>query len=585
MAIPQLKRKFGVGAAGMLGLAICACSGEPGGQGSDVGPVLPGSELSVRTGLAGRLTRDQHAHIVQDVLGVQLTEKERSADGFAVPEEKNSTGLFQNAADGQPAGDDYPLAFGRLAAAVAGRVDLAGLGLDAAPCAGEVACRIHWIADLGQRLFRRPLSEREQAAFASLHASVVAEGLGDEQAKRSVLEAMLQAPPFVFRLERENAAAIGEKRYLDGFELASRLSFFLWDSAPDAQLRALAESNTLDGSPRSIMVLREQVLRMLDDPRAHRMTHAFIRDFAETERASFAGITPELRAALSESMVASFESHLWQDRGQIKTLFTSTQMALAPSVAALIGITPRSDAIESYAVSALPERVGWLTHPGFIAGFGDADVGKIVHRGISLMVKLMCRQPIRIPDGAIAVAGSFNQAFANLNERQRSEQRRLMAKPVAEGGSNNPSCWACHSQFEPLAYGFNRFDAAGRYLGEVDATGAPLPTDGWMTDDLTLDESARAPYATMHEFMALMADSETIQACMAQHFLSFATGRAATAIEHEFSKSVHVEQEKNGGTLHAMVEAIASSELFRSTATAQNLLDTGLQPQAPMGGP
>ena len=97
-----------------------------------------------------------------------------------------------------------------------------------------------------------------------------------------------------------------------------------------------------------------------------------------------------------------------------------------------------------------------------------------MHRGITLMVKLMCRQPVQLPDGLEATTADFNLTFADLTERQRSEQRRAMARPSREGGSGARACWACHSQFEPLAYGFDRFDAAGRYVGEVDAQGRAL---------------------------------------------------------------------------------------------------------------
>lgn len=529
----------------------------------------PGRGLPVRSGLAGRLTPTAHQHIVLDVLGVELAAVELAAVGGGIPQEQPSTGLFRNGADGQAAADDYPLAFGRLAALVAERVDVAGLITALAPCAGtEPACDSAFVAELGKRLFRRPLSERESAAFVALHASVRAEGSSFEEACRSVLEAMLQAPAFVFRLERELSGPTGEQRYLDGFELASRLSFFLWDSAPDAELLALAGADTLNGSAAALPVLREQLHRMLADPRARRMTRELVRDFAGTERAAFVGITPALRSALLESMVASVDAHLWQQQGQIKALFTTTRMMLDPSVASLIGLSPAGDGQRSYDVSALPQRVGWLTHPGFIAGMGDANVGKIVHRGITLMVKLMCRQPAQLPDGLEATTADFNAMFGNLTERQRSEQRRLMAKPVAEGGSNARACWGCHSQFEPLAYGFDRFDAAGRYVGEVDAQGRALPIDGWMTDDLSVEEPARSRYADVEELMTLMAESETVQACMARHFIAFATGRASSDIEGAFSYPVHSAQQRLGGTLPAMVESVASSELFRALASS-----------------
>jgi hypothetical protein len=541
-------------ALALLGVALGACAG------SDSAPAerfrAPGSELSVRTGLAGRLTPSQHRNVVADVLGFELGEAELSAAGGGIPQEQPSTGLFRNGADGQAAADDYPLAFGRLAAVVAAGVDIEAL-LENACAATSDDCARAFVSEVGKRLFRRPLSEREGLAFTTLHASLLGEEQSFEQACRSVIEAMLQAPAFVFRLEQELAGPAGEKRYLDGFELASRLAFFLWDSAPDDQLFTLAEREELHGSPSALPVLRQQLKRLLDDQRARRMTRELVRDFAGSERAAFIGVTPELRSALIDSMVATVDQHLWHDGGQIRGLFTTRRMSFDPSVATLLGLTPSGEGQQTYDVSQLPERVGWLTHPGFIAGIGDAQVGELVHRGITLMVKLLCRQPLQLPDGLEATTADFNTMFADLTERQRSEKRQLA-----------PECWACHSQFEPLAYGFDRFDAAGRYLGAADAQGRALPIDGWMTDDLSIDEAARARYADVSELMTLMAESETVQACMAEHFLAFATGRASSSLEHAFAEPVHAAQLRSGATLPAMVESVATSELFRALASA-----------------
>jgi hypothetical protein len=557
-----------LGAILLVGGPLGACQGG-GGTANDAGPPSPQRALSVRSGLTGRLTASQHQNIAEDVLGVKLDAPALEAVGGGLPQESPSTGLFRNGADGQAAADDYPLAFGKLAAAIAERVDIVALGIALAPCADATqACERPFVDALGKRLFRRALTDRESAAFFALHTRVLAEGVDAEHARRSVLEAMLQSPAFVFRLERELGGQPGEKRYLDGFELASRLSFFLWDSAPDDELLALAGDGRLDGSPSSLSAVRAQVRRMLAEPRARRMTREFVRDVSGVERAGFVGVTPALRASLLDSMVATVDGHLWQAQGQIKGLFTLTRMTLDPSTAELVGLAPAGDGLQAYDVSGLPQRVGWLTHPAFIAGLGDTQVGKIVHRGIALMVKLMCRQPVQLPDGLEATTAEFNRTFADLTERQRSEQRRAMAQPVAQGGSGAPACWACHSQFEPLAYGFDRFDAAGRYLGEVDAQGRALPIDGWMTDDLSVDETARTRYADVAELMALLSESDTVQACMAEHFLALGTGRASSSVEKAFSRPVLEEHRHAGGTLQAMVEAVASSELFRSLASS-----------------
>lgn len=545
-----------------LGAWLVACGDLPSAEQHSAQPwdEIPttepiGTELSVRSGLAGRVTSQQYHNIVADVLGVKLNDVELALAEAVIPQEQPSTGLFRNGAEGQAAGDAYALAFARVASEVARRVDIATLIGPA--CSLDVSCARSFVEAVGTRLFRRPLTERESGAFTALHATVSAEGLGFEQAARNVLEAMLQSPAFVFRLERELRGPVGQKQYLDGFELASRLAFFLWDSAPDAELLELASNEALNGTLEALPVLREQTARLLADPRARRMTREFVRDFAGAERAVFLGVTPELRTALFESMVATVDTHLWNERQPLAALFTTTQLSFDPTVATLVGLTPVGEGQQIYDVSALPERVGWLSHPAFIAGLGDVETGKIVHRGIALMTKLFCRQPVQVPEEIVATTAAFAEEFAQLNERQRSEERQGMT-----------TCWACHSQFEPLAYGFERFDAAGRFIGTVNARGEALPIDGWMTDDLTLEEPERPRYQNVGQLMQLLADSKTVQTCMAEHLFALATARASSPAAREFARQVNDARENGSDTLAQTVFLIVSSELFRALSSS-----------------
>src|SRR5690606_14827319 len=213
--------------------------------------------------------------------------------------------------------------------------------------------------------------------------------------------------------------------------------------------------------------LQTQVDRMLADAKAQRLTETFVRDFSRAELASFEGATDELRAALAESVIATFQHHLWEAGGSVAELFTTTQFMVNAEVAELLGVPHSGAGLELVDVSSLPERVGLMTHPGTIAGMGDREVGSFVNRGKYLMERLLCRHPAEVPDAVAAEIENFNTDTAGLNERERAEVR--MTRPV---------CWSCHTQFEPLAFGFARFDGAGRYVGEIDADGKPLPLAG-----------------------------------------------------------------------------------------------------------
>ena len=100
----------------------------------------------------------------------------------------------------------------------------------------------------------------------------------------------------------------------------------------------------------------------------------------------------------------------------------------------------------------------------------------------------------------------------------RSERARARRDP-----HDAPQCWGCHKQFEPLAFGFSRFDGAGRYVGEMDADGKPLPLDGWVPTG----EAEEPQYTDVASYMRMLATNPVIQTCMTEHFIDFATARSS----------------------------------------------------------
>jgi len=191
-----------------------------------------------------------------------------------------------------------------------------------------------------------------------------------------------------------------------------------------------------------------------------------------------------------------------------------------------------------------------MTHPGMIAGMGDRAIGSFVNRGKYLMERLLCRNPAAVPDDVAAIIDTFKADTAGLNEREKSDIRR----------SRN-QCWSCHSQFEPLAFGFARFDGAGRYVGEQDADGKPLALDGWVPTG----EDTEPEYTDVASYMQALASDPVVQTCMTEHFIAFATARSSDDLSQaEAEQSVGKQYQANGSTLSAMVSAVAHSSLFRT---------------------
>lgn len=533
--------------AGGIGGAPHAGSGTAGSGRSTAGAPPQSTEPKVfsRTGLAARLSKFEYQHSISDVLGVSVLPAELDASAGGIPDDTGD-GVFKHVADKQTSVEQHALAYFQVAEAVAKRVDFAALAKRLGACTQTTAaCGTATIQALGRLLFRRPLEQRQVDAMLAVFNAAVTEQLDYAHAMIWTLQAMLQMPEFLFRLENETAST-SVPRDLDGYELGTRLASFLWLSVPDDALLATAG----DGSLVRPEVLDAQIQRMLADPKAQRFTEAFGTDFSRARFASFDGATDADRVALNESMVATFQDHFWTQHGSVAALFTTTRFIVNPTTAALLGVTLTGSGLESVDVAGLPQRVGLMTHPGMIAGMGDRAIGSFVNRGKYLMERLLCRNPAAVPDDVAAIIDTFKADTAGLNEREKSDIRR----------SRN-QCWSCHSQFEPLAFGFARFDGAGRYVGEQDADGKPLALDGWVPTG----EDTEPEYSDVASYMQALASDPVVQTCMTEHFIAFATARSSDDLSQaEAEQSVGKQYQANGSTLSAMVSAVAHSSLFRT---------------------
>jgi hypothetical protein len=503
--------------------------------------------LRARPALAGRLTRRQYANTVQDLFGVTLSPAALDASQGGLPAD-GGDGVFSHFASKQGLTEAHPLAYAKVAEEVAAGVDW-GAWLDTARvscreptavCGGEV------VAAVGARVFRRELYASERERMSALFLAVAAEDVGFSAAAGAVLRAMLQSPQFLYRLEDEVSGTPGAERYVSGAELATRLAYFLWASAPDDALREAASVLT------SSEGLEREVARMLASPRARRASETMLSELSRASRASFEGATDAQRRALEQSVVATGERHLWDLGGSVAGLFTLTEYVMAQPVAELLGVLGVGEALEPRGVSGLPERVGLLTHPAMIAGMGDLSMGSIVNRGTYLLERLLCRHPVEPPAAVMAAIDEFQMSTTDLNELEKSQLRQGRAE-----------CWGCHAQFEPLAYGFVRFDAAGRYVGELDPQGRPLALEGWVP----ISSSNSDPrYANVAEYMQVLSSAPEVQACFTRHFLTYAIGREGEASDSAHAQVVEEHYRSLGENLPSMLRAVAASELFRRIA-------------------
>jgi mono/diheme cytochrome c family protein len=310
--------------------------------------------------------------------------------------------------------------------------------------------------------FRRPLIEEEKRVYVSAHFSEA--GKVDDAAKRVVLLA-LKSPRFLY---------LGlDKNQPDDFEVAARLSFGLWDSMPDAELRKAAANKTL----RTPGQLSEQTRRMLADPRARAKMQYFLHHWLQVSRAEdlskdaklFPGFTPEIIADLRTSLNLFLEDVVWSPSSDYRRLLMEDDLWVNNRLAQFYGVN--TNATDDFVkVNLSPkERCGVITHPYLLAMFSYPRSTSPIHRGVFLTRNIVGRA-LRPPP--VAVAFKEGDFAPNLTMREKISE---LTRPQA--------CQGCHSAINPLGFSLEHYDAVGRFRTKdgdkpVDAVSDYIADDG-----------------------------------------------------------------------------------------------------------
>lgn len=379
--------------------------------------------------------------------------------------------------------------------------------LPCAPGDALAACADAFAGAFGRRAFRRPLTEAERARYAAL---VVEQG---EQAEglRVALAAMLISPHFLYR--REVGGADGR---LSGDEVASALSYTLWGTMPDAALMTAADSGAL-GEAAGV---EAEVRRLLADPRAYEAIGAFAVQWlgvepiltADKSAALFPGATGALRRSMLEE-TRRFVSDVMLASGRPGELFTADSSFLDAALAAHYGVPAgQGGGFERLPLPAT--RAGLLGHASVLGTYAHSDQSSPIRRGLFVRRSLLCQDLGKPPPNA----GGVPEVDPNATTRERFRQH-----------SADDFCRACHQYIDELGFGFERFDALGRYR-EVE-NGLPVEPDGDMNDLEGLGTNTHAPYADLRQLGALLAAGAAPRACLARQFFRFSRGHREGAAD------------------------------------------------------
>jgi hypothetical protein len=473
------------------------------GKPGETPPSTPPPPAAPATGQ--RMTDRQYLNVLLDVFGVDA-----SADAASLPLDPKIEG-FRNAAVALLPSDLRVEGYANLATGVVGKIDWAKQLSAAGVCAdfGD-KCPRDFVTTFGRRLFRRPLSDAQIARFTGLF-NVVKDG-GDPftMAAGLVVTAMLQSPEFLYRLERGTGNRDGK---VDDYDLATRLSFLLWNSAPDEALLAAAGKAELSGAG-----LKKQVDRMIADPRAHRALRDYVDDWLDAERLlrtsrdtdQFPQFTGALAAEMREEIHRLFDRVVWQDDGDlVNGLLKAEKTQITPALASLYGITAgQGDAVSDTSLAGTPDRLGLLTQAGILTITSVGGQGSsIVDRGVFLLRNLLC---LHIPEPPNNVP-ELPPGQKGLSERDRLAQHRA-----------DPACGACHNEIDPLGLAFETYDAIGRFQA-MDEAGNKLTGAGTLkigNEDIA--------YTNVREFIGGLTKSPALAQCMVRKMAQYTLARPLT---------------------------------------------------------
>jgi hypothetical protein len=412
----------------------------------------------------------------------------------------------------------------------------------------EETCVRSFIASLGRRAFRRALSQADQDQLFSVFSGV--RGQADFQAGvQAVTAAILSAPEFLYLLEDSEGTA-GQIVPLGGFALASRLSYFLWDSLPDDALLGAAETGQL-GTPEG---LRSAAERLLGDERARRGVRRFLNEWTgidhlpEAPKQGVDWYTPELVADLQASFMGGLENAFFGPEPTFRELMGSSKLWVNDRIALAYGLPAAGSALA--ATSAPSERVGFLTHPGFMALMAKPTRGDPIHRGLFVREQLLCDE---LPDPPVTdqngnpIVFNVGASGPGVTNRQRFAEHTAAAE-----------CAGCHQLIDPLGFGLESYDAVGRFRSS-DENGNAIDASGAVQGG----GDAAGPFQGGSELVARLAQSQTVADCLALQWFRYALAREEADEDACALQSVEQKFQQASGNLKELLIALTTSDAFR----------------------
>ncbi len=545
----------GAGGGGAIGAA---------GSGAFVNPPpldVPPTPESAGPLALQHLTKAELRNTIADLLGASPAAVDAALADMPADEASMTTGYLDASTYSQLQTQKIQSVAEALAAPPAGALSADCI----APAAGAAAttCATGFVGSFGRRAFRRPLTAAESDALLGVFNAAIGLGFDFPGAIKEVVVAALQSPNFLYHWEVGDAVAprVGNLITLTPYQVASRLSYLLWQTMPDDALLAAADNAQL-ATPAQILA---QANRMLGDARAQAGVVNFSRQWLAltnieslyedpTVYPSFTAAEPlafgaELNRFVSSVLLPSGD-------GTLKTLLTAPYTYEDDAAAAAIYGGTATAAPGSPLPLDPTERAGVLTQLAFLATYSQPLLTDPLARGLAVWRQLLCAEP------ASATHVAFDANAIDVTAPRRAQYAQIYAQQSAPG-----TCAACHASFDPLGFAFENYDMIGGYR-TVD-NGHPIDPSG----TTVTPAGTTISFKNAVELVNALAVNDEVKWCVTRQWFRFVLGRMeSTADLGSMQLAYRAGAAVPGFSVREMLTSLVQTQAFRFRAPSSGEL-------------
>ncbi len=415
---------------------------------------------------------------------------------------------------------------------------------------GELAEARECLRRFATRAWRRPVTDPELVRYIKIFEGERAAGESSPSAYRAAMVAVLTSKNFYYL---EEGSPAQNRATVNDWELAARLSYFLWSSMPDDELFKLAEQGTLHQRE----VLRTQLTRMLGDAKISRFADSFPRQWLQLHRVGQfppdASLFPDYDKWLEQSLLletTDYFSEIFSKNLPLREFLVSDWTMMNPRLAMHYGL-PRPAASGLQRTSLRPEdhRGGLLTHASILSLTSDGTRHRPVHRGVWVSEAIFGRTPPPPPPNVEPLAPT------------PGNQPKATIRMQLEAHATHATCASCHQKIDPLGFAFDNFDAIGRWRTTEQVAGG----NG---NDPLVNASGKLPdgrlYNDANEFKQLLTqDLDRFAEAFVEQLATYALRRVMTIDDTAQIKVIAAASKKVDYKLRTVIENLITSDLFQ----------------------